>query len=320
MSHVTCVNESCHMCEWVMSHVWMSHVTHVGESCHMCEWVMSHMCEWVMSHMCEWVMSHIWMSHVTHMNESCHTCVNESCHKRCVLSHNNVCYTACVLYHCIYAIWLKKTLVIFFPLFDYMCATWLIYLIFDSLYDIRLLVRYFHCLWATWLHVWYFTGSLLFHCTWHCTCAVWLQIWYLTASVQFDWVMSHVWMTHYMCATSLHLSYFTACVQFNCLCAVCLHKRVCFLCTGWPRPIGRLKLQVILRKRATIYRALLHKMTYKDKASYGSSPPCSRLTTAPRRKWFMSETWLVHTCDMTHPFMCGTWLLHTCDMTHSYVL
>jgi len=42
----------------------------------------------------------------------------------------------------------------------------------------------------------------------------------------------------------------------------------------WPRPIGCLKLQVIIRKRATIYRALLWKMTYEDKASYGSSPPC----------------------------------------------
>jgi len=42
----------------------------------------------------------------------------------------------------------------------------------------------------------------------------------------------------------------------------------------WPTPIGCLKLQVIFRKRATIYRALLWKMTYKDKASYGSSPPC----------------------------------------------
>ena len=45
--------------------------------------------------------------------------------------------------------------------------------------------------------------------------------------------------------------------------------------TGWRRPIGCLKLQVILRKRATNYRALLRKMTCEDKASYGSSPPCS---------------------------------------------
>ena len=78
MSHVTHMNESCHTCEWVMSHIWMSHVTHVNESCHICEWVMSHI--W-MSHVThvneschtyEWVMSHIWMSHVTRMSESSH--------------------------------------------------------------------------------------------------------------------------------------------------------------------------------------------------------------------------------------------------------
>jgi len=44
--------------------------------------------------------------------------------------------------------------------------------------------------------------------------------------------------------------------------------------TEWQRPIGCFKLQVIFRKRATNYRALLRKMTYKDKASYGSLPPC----------------------------------------------
>jgi len=45
--------------------------------------------------------------------------------------------------------------------------------------------------------------------------------------------------------------------------------------TWWPRPIGCLKLQVISRKRVTNYRAHLRNMTYKDKASYGSSPPCN---------------------------------------------
>ena len=43
--------------------------------------------------------------------------------------------------------------------------------------------------------------------------------------------------------------------------------------SGWQRPIGCLKLYVFFRKRATKYRALLRKMTCKDKASYGSSPP-----------------------------------------------
>ena len=42
---------------------------------------------------------------------------------------------------------------------------------------------------------------------------------------------------------------------------------------GWQRPIGCLKLQVIFRKRAIKYRALLRKMTYKDETSCGSSPP-----------------------------------------------
>ena len=46
--------------------------------------------------------------------------------------------------------------------------------------------------------------------------------------------------------------------------------------TGWRRPVGCLKLHVISCKRATNYRALLRKMTCRDRASCGSSPPCSR--------------------------------------------
>jgi len=47
---------------------------------------------------------------------------------------------------------------------------------------------------------------------------------------------------------------------------------------GWRRPIGCLKVQVVFRKRATNYRTLVWKMTYEDKASYGSSPPCTQFT------------------------------------------
>jgi len=43
--------------------------------------------------------------------------------------------------------------------------------------------------------------------------------------------------------------------------------------TGWRRLIGYPKLQIIFQKRATKYRSLLRKMTYKDKGSYESSPP-----------------------------------------------
>jgi len=50
--------------------------------------------------------------------------------------------------------------------------------------------------------------------------------------------------------------------------------------TGWRRCIGLLKLQVSFRKRATIYRVLLQKMAYENKASYGSSLPCTSCIVA----------------------------------------
>ena len=56
---------------------------------------------------------------------------------------------------------------------------------------------------------------------------------------------------------------------------VCIFKNFS-IATGWRRLIGCLKLQVIIRKRATNYRALLRKMTYEDKASYDSTPPCTQ--------------------------------------------
>ena len=47
-----------------------------------------------------------------------------------------------------------------------------------------------------------------------------------------------------------------------------------YACTGWRRLIGSPKLQIIFHKRVTKCRALLRKMTYSDKGSYESSPPC----------------------------------------------
>jgi len=45
--------------------------------------------------------------------------------------------------------------------------------------------------------------------------------------------------------------------------------------SGWRRLIGSPKLQIIFHKRVTKYRSLVRKMTYKDKGSYESAPPCS---------------------------------------------
>jgi len=46
--------------------------------------------------------------------------------------------------------------------------------------------------------------------------------------------------------------------------------------TGWRRHIACLKWQVIFRKGATSNIAFLRQKTYKEKASYGSSPPCRK--------------------------------------------
>ena len=54
------------------------------------------------------------------------------------------------------------------------------------------------------------------------------------------------------------------------------------IATGWPSLIGCLKLQVIFSENATNHRALLWKMTYKDKASFDSTPPCIRLVLVSR--------------------------------------
>jgi len=50
--------------------------------------------------------------------------------------------------------------------------------------------------------------------------------------------------------------------------------------TGWRRLIGSPKLQIIFHKRATKHSSFLWKMTYKDKGSYESSPPCMWHRTA----------------------------------------
>jgi len=51
-----------------------------------------------------------------------------------------------------------------------------------------------------------------------------------------------------------------------------------FAYTGWQRRIGSPKSQIIFHTRATKYRSLLQKMTYKDKGSYESSHPCNQFT------------------------------------------
>ena len=82
--------------------------------------------------------------------------------------------------------------------------------------------------------------------------------------------------------------------------------------TRWRRPIRCLKLQVVLRKRATNYRALLRKMTCKNKASYGSWPPCSIGPFEETLCSFERESWILYrsfsaTEPQTIGLFCGKW-------------
>jgi len=80
MSHVKFMNESSHIHECVMLHVWMSHLTYIPSQCDMSYVWMSYLTyinelchlyeRGIYIHQCD--MSYIGMSHVTYIHESCH--------------------------------------------------------------------------------------------------------------------------------------------------------------------------------------------------------------------------------------------------------
>jgi len=80
--------------------------------------------------------------------------------------------------------------------------------------------------------------------------------WRIGSVTHYIWLILHTNMRESAC--------YTRCTIYN-------HD------TGWRRRTGCLKLQVIFCKRAIHYRALLQKMTYKDKPSHASSPPCTTI-------------------------------------------
>ena len=99
---------------------------------------------------------------------------------------------------------------------------------------------------------------------------------HITSTFQIDIIFGEK-KAHFGCWTKKHFVFLmllkkAARLHWLCFCNV-VHNT--FGTTGWRRPIGCLKLQVIFGERATKYRALLRKMIYEDKISYGSTPPCS---------------------------------------------
>ena len=73
--HVTRMNESCHTCEWVMSHIWMSDITQVVL--------------FTATATSTWKARHTWMSYVTHVNESCHTWMSHFTKVQLLTAHGN---------------------------------------------------------------------------------------------------------------------------------------------------------------------------------------------------------------------------------------
>ena len=119
-----------------------------------------------------------------------------------------------------------------------------------------------------------------------------------------------MWKWHTSCATTHSYVCHTS--------STCLHNlfirvpwhQVSAANTGWRRLIGSPELQIIFHKRATKYRSLLQKMTYKDKGSYGCWPPCSLLTHM--------DTTFHQMCAMTYLYVCGDSCIFVAQ-PHSYV-
>jgi len=96
---------------------------------------------------------------------------------------------------------------------------------------------------------------------------------------------AHVYVCVFVCLSISYRKRVYICCLDKCAC-VYIEIRICKKVyifhhdTGWRRPVRCLKLHVTLHKRATDYRALLRKTTYKDKASYESSPLCTLKPTS----------------------------------------
>ena len=113
--------------------------------------------------------------------------------------------------------------------------------------------------------------------------------------------------------------YMCVCIHMYIYMCLCIHIYI-YICThtcvyikpanvsgaGWRRPIGCLKLQVIFRKRATNYWALLRKMTYKDKVSYDSTPLCTcpHSHTKVNMYVYIHARMYVHVCIYIWVYVC----------------
>ena len=122
-SHVTHMNESCHIYEWVMAHIWMSHGTHGNTEGVLCATLMRDIPPACHTTTHEWVMTHIRMRHVIRMNESCHTFEWVMSHiwiHMCALIHESY---LCV-YICIYIYIHIYIFFLYIHMYSHLCVTY----------------------------------------------------------------------------------------------------------------------------------------------------------------------------------------------------
>ena len=128
----------------------------------------------------------------------------------------------------------------------------------------------------------------------------------------------HARMSH----VTLYLSHINeSCQQKDCIvggAAFALSISIFLSTTEWPKCIECFKLQVSFRKRATNYRALFRNMSYKDEASYASSPPCMPYVPTPPPLSNMNCI-LTYTCshfrgnnEVVHAGLVGVGLVGVC--------
>ena len=114
----------------------------------------------------------------------------------------------------------------------------------------------------------------------------------------YEWVMSHTWMSHVSHSCVSHIN--ETCYTYKC-------HTFQWVITGWRRLIGCLNKQVIFRERATNCRALLQKITCKDKASYDSTIPCITIMNIAHTYWWvMWHMWMRHVSHINE--LCLTYM------------
>ena len=182
-------------------------------------------------------------------------------------------------------------------------------------------------------HIWMSHGTHMNE-SWHAYEWVMGHIWKLATwastsiiVVLYEWAMAHTYMRHgiytYECEPHKWMSHGTYIFE-------CVMSHMWMLSTwadtGWRRLIGCLNLHVIFRKRATMYRALLRTMHYQNKASYGSSPPCSAIVVLKVfiYKWVMAHVWMSHdthvndSCHTYERVRAHMWMRHGTRMNESW--